>query len=130
MMELLIAITECDWSRGTSCGAGAIIVVERPMVCRDRCVVGGGAMIVLDRPGVARVRSRRTSGGGASSASFDKVGAVREDLSPSAGGGPRFDLKASRFATGALEMGSLRLGASTTFSVAALPRATRIAWLR
>jgi hypothetical protein len=107
-----------------------MIVVESPMVWRDRCGVGGGgAITVLDKPGVARVRSRKTSGGGASRASFDKVGVVREDFSPSAGGGPGFALKASRFATGALEMGSLRFGASTTFSVAGLPRATRIAWL-
>jgi len=60
---------------------------------------------------------------------FDRSGAVRDDFSPSAGGGPGTDLKASRFATGALDTGNFKSGASTTFSTAELPRATRIVWL-
>jgi hypothetical protein len=59
-----------------------------------------------------------------------RVGAVREECSPSAGGGPGLDLKASKLATDVLEEGSLRLGASTTCDASELPRATRIVWER
>ena len=61
---------------------------------------------------------------------FESVGGVREDFNPSAGGGPGTGLTASKFATGARDMGSFRLGASTTFSRGAFPRATRRVWVR
>jgi hypothetical protein len=54
------------------------------------------------------------------------IGAVREERRPSAGGGPGFGLKASRFATAESECGRFTLGASTTFSLGLSPRATRI----
>jgi hypothetical protein len=59
-----------------------------------------------------------------------RVGAVREDRSPSAGGGPGFDLKASRLATAESECGRFTLGASTTFSRGLSPRATRMVCVR
>jgi hypothetical protein len=108
------------------------MVVERPIMCRAfscATVVGGGAITSLFRPAI-RFRSRLTSGGGATIEFFDRSGAVRDDLSPSAGGGPGTDLKASKFATGALDTGNFKSGASTTFSTAELPRATRMVWLR
>src|SRR5215472_3107132 len=130
MTLLVIAITECDRSRGTSLGAGATIVVESPIIGRFRGVMfeGGGAMMELARLGVERL-SRVVSGGGAI-AFFNSSGVVCVDFTPSVGGGPGLLLKASRFATGSFEMGSFKSGASTTFSTDWLPRATRIVWVR
>ena len=59
-----------------------------------------------------------------------RLGAVRDECRPSEGGGPGFDLNASKFATAAFEEGSLRLGASTTCGASELPRATRMVWVR
>lgn len=53
---------------------------------------GGGATTVALRPGVFRFKSRNTSGGGATIASFEKLGGVTDDFRPSAGGGPGTDL--------------------------------------
>ena len=58
------------------------------------------------------------------------VGAMREERRPSAGGGPGFDLNASRLATAESECGRFTLGASTTFSLGLSPRATRMVWVR
>jgi hypothetical protein len=110
-----------------SLGAGATIVVERPISWRlfGVMLVGGGAMMELAKLGAERL-SLMASGGGAI-AFFESSGAVRDDLTPSVGGGPGLLLKASRFATGSLETGSFTSGASTTFSTDLVPRATRIA---
>jgi hypothetical protein len=62
-------------------------------------------------------------------ASLESVGEEMERLIPSAGGGPGTGLKARRFFTGSAEIGNFKSGASTTFSVAALPRATRMVWV-
>jgi hypothetical protein len=58
------------------------------------------------------------------------AGAMSVERRPSAGGGPGFDLNASRFATAESERGRFTLGASTTFSVGLSPRATRIVCVR
>jgi len=60
-----------------------------------------------------RDRSRVGFTGAGAITFADKLGALSE-RTPSNGGGPGLDLKASRLATAALEKGSLRLGASTT----------------
>ncbi len=129
-MGLFMATTECDWSRGTSLGAGATIIVERPITWRFRSaetLVGGGTTTVLLSPGVA-CNSRKVSGGGAMMAFFESEGGVREAFRPSEGGGPGMGFNASKFATGERDTGSLRLGASTTLSLAEFPRATRRVW--
>src|SRR4029434_989125 len=113
-----------------SFGAGATTAVVKPIVCRvfSRVTVGVGAMTLDANPGI-RLESRVTSGGGATIESFDRSGAVREDFSPSDGGGPGGALIATRLATAEFETGSFKSGASTTFSTGELPRATRIVWL-
>src|ERR1700758_2824884 len=94
------------------------MTVESPIIWRRfaETFAGGGATTALASPGVVRFSSRKVSGGGATMAFFESVGGVREDFSPSAGGGPGTGLTASRFATGARENRNLGLGASTTLS--------------
>jgi len=70
--------------------------------------------------------SRDTLTGAGAITFAGRLGAVREECSPSVGGGPGFGLKASKLATAPVEEGSLRLGASTTLGVSELPRATRM----
>jgi hypothetical protein len=105
-----------------------MVVAESPITCRLRSAAleGGGATTPLFKRGIDRSSSRITSGGGATIAFFESDGVGVAAFKPSAGGGPGMDLKASRFATGARDMGKLRLGASTTFSLREVPRATRM----
>jgi len=118
-------------SADTSVGGGATTSVASPDNARVRCADGsaGGAMTPPARDGV-RVRLRITCGGGAIIASFERVGGACEARNPSDGGGPGSLLTASKFATGAVETGNLRSGASTTFSATEFPRATRMVWVR
>src|SRR5208282_4990573 len=70
------------------------------------------------------------SGEGCTTLIAGRVGAVRVERRPSAGGGPGFDLNASRLATAESECGRFTLGASTTFSLGWSPRATRMTCVR
>ena len=82
MMGLVMAMTERDESRGTSCGAGEITAVDRPIMAEDFARArsdGGGATTVAARPGIVWSSLRNTSGGGATIASFEKVGGVSGD---------------------------------------------------
>ena len=109
-----------------------MMVEDRPITGRclsGETLLGGGATTLLSRPEMARFISRSTCGGGAIIAFLDSAGAMREALRPSAGGGPGTDLKASRFATGWVVTGNFMFGASTTLSLAELPRATRMVWV-
>jgi hypothetical protein len=78
----------------------------------------------------ARLADEFNSGEGATALIAGSVGAVREERSPSAGGGPGFGLIASKLATAESECGRFTLGASTTCSVGLSPRATRMACVR
>src|ERR1700686_3198270 len=91
---------------------------------------GAGAMTFVSSPWAERLVDAFNSGEGGAMLIAGRVGAVREDRKPSAGGGPGFALKASRLATAESEWGRLTLGASTTFSAGLLPRTTRLAWVR
>ena len=77
-----------------------------------------------------RLAAEVSSGEGGTTLIAGRVGAVREDRSPSAGGGPGFDLNASRLATAESECGRFTLGASTTFSRGLSPRAKRMVCVR
>src|SRR5271167_3806545 len=77
-----------------------------------------------------RLAEEFSSGEGGTTLIAGRVGAVREERKPSAGGGPGFGLNASRLATAESECGRFTLGASTTFSLGLSPRATRIVCLR
>src|SRR4249919_1604451 len=108
-----------------------MVAADIPMIWRVRsaAALAGGATTVEFIRGIDRSSSRITSGGGATIAFFENEGVGVAAFNPSAGGGPGLVPTASRFATGASDIGSLTLGASTTFSVRELPRATLIAWL-
>src|SRR5438477_9816741 len=108
-----------------------MVAADIPMIWRVRSADGlaGGATTLELRRGIERSSSRMTSGGGATIVFFENEGVGVAAFNPSAGGGPGLVFTASRLATGAIEIGSLTSGASTTFSVRALPRATLIAWL-
>src|ERR1700688_4362858 len=93
-------------------------------------ISGAGAMTFIAGAFIDRLADELNSGEGATTLIAGKVGAVRDERKPSAGGGPGFALKASRLATAESECGRLTLGASTTFSTALSPRATRIACVR
>jgi hypothetical protein len=56
-------------------------------------------MTLVARLFVVRLAGEFTSGAGGTGLSAGRTGAVREERSPSAGGGPGFGLKASRLAT-------------------------------
>jgi hypothetical protein len=120
-----------NWSRFTS-GAGAItglftVGSERWSVLETS---GVGAIAFAVRLFGLRVRAEFNSGVGGTTVGTGKAGAARVDRSPSAGGGPGIDLNASRFATDESDRGRFSFGASTTFSVGAAPRATRIVCVR
>src|SRR6202034_4487966 len=85
---------------------------------------GAGGMMRLVRPAVVGVADAFSSGEGGTALISGKVGAVKLECRPSAGSGPGFGLKASRFATAELDRGKFTLGASTTFSLGVSPRAT------
>lgn len=110
-------------SRCASRGAGAMMIGASGLAARilSREIFGVGGTISAFRAGELRVRERETSGAGATmlvSRFFGvrladaltsgagatgliagRTGAVRDERSPSAGGGPGFDLSASRLAT-------------------------------
>ena len=77
-----------------------------------------------------RVSVEFNSGVGGTTVGAGSAGADNVDRSPSAGGGPGTGLNASRFATDESERGRFSLGASTTFSVGVVPRATRMVCVR
>ena len=83
----------------------------------------GGMMFVVRALGV-RLADEFNSGEGGTTLMAGRLGAVSVERRPSAGGGPGFDLKASRLATAESECGRFILGASTTFSLGLSPRAT------
>lgn len=130
-------------------GAGAIMLVFKDgatSACSEPTLGAGGTIAAFssgarrncagDRLGAGattelsvsplRDRSRVTFTGAGAITFNGRLGAVSAERTPSNGGGPGLDLKASKFATAAVEEGSLRLGASTTCDARELPRATRI----
>jgi hypothetical protein len=104
------ATTSTVWVRGTrelaksrcaSRGAGAITVGASGFAVRilSRETFGaGGVMLVVKILGV-RLADEFNSGEGGTALIAGRVGAVREERRPSAGGGPGFGLNASRLAT-------------------------------
>jgi|SRR5208282_2623273 hypothetical protein len=141
-------------SRGASVGDGATTVCANGLAVRilSRETFGAGGMTAELNVGEVRVLARETSGAGGiifvdklfevrlaeafssgeggTTLVAGRVGAMREERRPSAGGGPGSGLKASRLATAESECGRFILGASTTFSVGLSPRATRMVWVR
>jgi hypothetical protein len=146
-------VRELAKSRGVSCGAGATTGLGSEFAARNlsgtasgagrisdglitgrfrvfACETsGGGATIVVDRLLSVRPGDELKSGEGSTAFIAGNVGAVR-DRNPSLGGGPGFAFSANRFATAASLCGRLMLGASTTFSPARSPWATRIVCVR
>ena len=121
----------CILSRGTFGAGGTIGVLnvgEVRVLARDTSGAGGTTLAV--RAFGFRLADEFSSGAGCTTAIVGKVGAVRVERRPSAGGGPGFALKASRLATAESECGRLILGASTTFSLGLSPRATRMVCVR
>ena len=88
-------------SRWASLGAGAITVGASGLELRilSREIFGVGGTTSAFNAGELRVLERETSGAGGTGLIAGRAGAVRDERSPSAGGGPGFDLKASRLAT-------------------------------
>jgi hypothetical protein len=86
----------------------------------------GGMTLVVRTLELVREEEEFNSGEGGTALIViaGSTGAMREERRPSAGGGPGFDLKASRLATAESECGRFILGASTTFSLGLSPRAT------
>lgn len=147
-------------SRGVSRGAGAITLCSIVGASGDAVRIlscetfGAGGTTAAFSVGDVRVLVRETSGAGGTTSFanwFDlrlpdefssgeggtgftvirgSVGAMRVERRPSAGGGPGFDLNASRLATAESERGRFTFGASTTFSLGRSPRATRIVCVR
>jgi hypothetical protein len=108
-------------------GAGGTTAAFRAGAVRDLSaeMFGAGGTIELGsrtRPARDWSRARLSWAGGITL--VGRLGATSEECRPSAGGGPGWDLKASRLATAMEEAGSLRSGASTTCGVSDAPRAT------
>jgi len=139
--------------RDTSAGAGAITVEFRAGATSgcSRATLGAGGTTVEFNDGAVRAlsrerlgaggttelrvkpprdRSRATLAGAGATTFAGRLGRVREACSPSDGGGPGTGLNARRLATASMEAGSFKLGASTTFGVRELPRATRMVCVR
>jgi len=113
-------------------------------VCSDRTFGAGGTIAEFSAGAVRDLSEEILGAGGTMASSFipprdwsratltcagaitltGRLGAVRDECRPSAGGGPGLALKASRLATAPAEEGSLNSGASTTFAASELPRAT------
>src|ERR1017187_2429856 len=95
---------------------------------------GAGGMMFVARVLAVRLgvdpNPECNSGEGGTTLIAGRVGAMRVERRPSAGGGPGFGLNASRLATAESECGRLTLGASTTFSLGLSPRATRMVCVR
>src|SRR5450755_1297845 len=119
-------------SRCVSRGAGAMMVGASGLAVRilSRETFGAGGTMFVDSVLEVRLADEFKSGEGGTALIAGRVGAVRDERSPSAGGGPGFALNASRLATAESECGRFTLGASTTLSRALSPRATRIVWVR
>lgn len=139
-------------SCGVSCGAGATTLVASAFAARSLSRFTSGAGVIGDGfiVGVLRVFACEisgaggtmfvvrlwarlpacTSGVGGTALISGRSGANSFEPSPSAGGGPGFGLKASRFATALSLRGSLSFGASTTVSARRSPRTTRIVCVR
>jgi hypothetical protein len=113
-------------------GVGGTIAVFNNGEVRVLLLVisGAGATTFMVGAFVERLAEALNSGDGGTTLTAGKAGAVREERKPSAGGGPGLALNASRLATAESECGRLIFGASTTFSTALSPRATRIACVR
>src|SRR5208282_5596483 len=115
-------------------GAGGMTFVVRLLAVRLVEVLSsgeGGMTLVVRLFAVWRVEEFSSGEGGTTLIVIaGSAGAVRVERRPSAGGGPGFDLNASRLATAESEWGRFTLGASTTFSLGLSPRATRMAWVR
>ena len=123
-----LRVVACETS-----GAGATTLV--PSACRERlsddCNSGAGATTLVASVCCERASADCNSGVGGTTLVEGNAGATNEERRPSAGGGPGlyeagFDFSASRLATAESLCGSLRLGASTTFSTGLSPRATRM----
>ena len=113
-------------------GAGETIVLLIAGAVRELLeeTLGAGWTTEVLRARATRDWSR-TKLGGAGAITFEgRLGPVSGECKPSDGGGPGMDLKASRLATALVEDGSLRLGASKTFGVSEVPRATWMVWVR
>jgi hypothetical protein len=113
-------------------GAGGMIAAfkigEVRVGARETSGAGGMTLVVrtLELRLVVREEEEFNSGEGGTAfiVIAGSMGAMREERRPSAGGGPGFDLKASRLATAESECGRFILGASTTLSLGLSPRAT------
>ena len=119
------------WSRETL-GAGATTEALRlgDVRARVRATSGAGGTILSFKALAARLVGAFTSGEGGTTVISGNEGATSFERSPSAGGGPGSDLKASKFATAESEWGRLIFGASTIFSLGLSPRATRMVCVR
>jgi hypothetical protein len=131
MTEGAIDVVPRILSRFTS-GAGAItgaftVGKDRVLVCETS---GAGAITLAMRLSGLRVKVEFNSGVGGTTLGVGNAGAAKDERKPSVGGGPGTGLIASRLATDASARGRLSFGASTTFSVGAVPRATRMVWVR
>src|SRR5208282_3612954 len=94
-------IRELARSRCASRGAGAMTVGAIGFAVRilSREIFGVGGTISALKAGELRVLERETSGAGGTGLIAGRMGAVREERRPSAGGGPGFGFNASRLAT-------------------------------
>src|SRR5215470_7155586 len=106
-------------------GAGATIEVcnESARRLAAEFKSGAGATIVVCKPCALRISADVNSGAGATMPASGSAGAVKDERSPSAGGGPTAGLYANRFATEESECGKSSLGESTTLSLGWSPRA-------
>ena len=88
-------------SRCASCGGGAITVGASGVAMRilSRETFGAGGMMLGVSMSDLRLAAEFSSGEGGATLIAGRVGAVRLERRPSAGGGPGLGLKASRLAT-------------------------------
>ena len=112
-------------------GAGGTMPDVRAgaMSARSPETLGDGGITGKLKAGELRLRSLATLGAGAITL-VGRLGRVKEECRPSAGGSPGVGLIASKFATAPAEDGNLRSGASTTRGASEPPRATRMVWER
>ena len=122
---------DCILSRDTFGAGGTMLALK---VGEVRVAVfdtsGAGAMMVVVRVLAVRLADELRSGEGGTALIAGRVGAVREERKPSAGGGPGLGLIASRLATAESECGRFMRGASATFSRGCSPRTTRMVCVR
>jgi hypothetical protein len=127
---LAVRIWSCDTFATGGATTDALMLGELRVL--ERVTSGAGATTFVVRLLALRPAEAFSSGEGGTTFVFiaGRVGAIKVERKPSAGGGPGFALKASRLATAESECGRLTLGASTIFSVGLSPRATRIVCVR